>query len=145
MRDLNVLAQAGELRKDDRLALAGSFADAKSFPSVIEGLRGHARYSVTDGDAHLATAWALIITDRAEEAGSFLRLARRWKSSNAAVAVIEKNLGVATKALPAPKPVTVPTEEPVRAPRARGEAPGTAIAQGPLRTVRATGRPALDR
>lgn len=128
VRDLNTLAIAGELKKDDRVVAEGTFNDPKRFEAIVRGLVGHARYRITDGDAHLVAAWALAVTGDEKSARSYARLARRWKASNAALPVIERNLGIATK--PAPAKAAPPEEtSPVRAPRPKGEPAGRVVAQ----------------
>jgi hypothetical protein len=127
-RDLAALAAAGELKPDDRVAAGDAISqDADTFAGVVEGLRGYAKYRLTDGDAHLLAAWALAVSDREDDARIYARLARRWDAPAATLAVIERNLGLAPAAAPAP--VKAPAETPVPAPRPRGEAPGAVIAQ----------------
>ncbi len=130
---LNTLAKAGELKKGDRVVAEGSFSDPKKFRAVVDGLVGHAQYTISDGDAHLAAAWALAVTGQDKMARSYARLARRWKPSNAALPVIEKNLGIGKKTEARKKAEQAPEtrEAPIPAPAGKDEPLGRRVAQAP--------------
>lgn len=102
--ELDVLARRGELRADDRLDAEGCFRDPAVLDAVVEGLRGYARYEISDGDAWLVAAWALAARGEQAEARTCARLARRWTASGAALAALEQNLGLGEP--PEPKPAT---------------------------------------
>jgi hypothetical protein len=116
-QDLDRLARQGEIRPGDRLDAEGCFGDPKVVDAFVEGLRGHARYKISDGASWLLTAWALAATGDEAKARTCLRLARRWNASGAALPVLEKNLGMAKA--PKAQPASKETPEPA-APAAGG-------------------------
>ncbi len=114
-RDLNRLAEAGELRADDRLVVEEVFAE----PERVASMRGAAetwlRLRPTDASARLVTGWLLMLLGEEEAARSHLRLASDGPAKRAL-------LGLPT-ADPAPAPADAPIDHPVPRREFRGAPP----------------------
>lgn len=73
--DLGRLAQAGELRPDDRLLLAEAFADPSAPRALLDGTRAWLRVRPGDGDAELVAGWLLTLLDETDAARAHLERA----------------------------------------------------------------------
>ncbi|MDA1193818.1 MAG: hypothetical protein O2894_01400 [Planctomycetota bacterium] len=111
-RELDTLAEAGELQAEDRFDPESIFADPAKLKSMSDGLVSTAGYRPSSARAHVVTAW--LLAGRGDEAGArrFARMARRAGSPTPALEVLEQNLGLAER--PAAAPST--PERDVRAP-----------------------------
>jgi len=77
-QELKLLAEAGEIKPDDRIDAEHVFGDPKVFPSIVRGLRTYADMKITDGTVHVVTAWALSSQGESGLAKRYLRMAKRW-------------------------------------------------------------------
>jgi hypothetical protein len=115
VKELTVLARAGELRADDRLDVEGSFSDPDRWETLREGLRGYVRYRFAERDAQMVFAWTGLLEGDADRARIHLGLARRFGAKGALVEALERAAGVA-EPLPEPPKAAPPTRDPVAPP-----------------------------